>query len=306
MRLALVALLMFAARGGFAQSPPQPAVELSVEPTAGAAPVLPADAVVLTIGDTKLTYAQFNDMANSLPEQQRESARGGDRKQFADFLVQMFTLAQEARRNKMDETAAYRAAMVFQTVNTLAGLEFARIGIDSTPPEAQLRKYYDDHVADYEQVHARHILVRFKGSAVPLQPDQKDLSEADALTRALELRKRIVAGEDFAEVAGKESDDPGNKSKGGDLGAFARGQMVPDFETAAFSMKPGQLSDPVRTQFGFHLIKVDSREVKAFDDVRQEVQDRLKQAQVRKTMDDLTKKTSVVMDPAFFGSETAK
>jgi len=82
------------------------------------------------------------------------------------------------------------------------------------------------------------------------------------------LRKKIQAGADFAELARQESDDAGSGANGGDLGSFRRGQMVPTFEQAAFAMQPGDLSEPVKTPFGYHVIKVEAKESKSFDEVR--------------------------------------
>jgi peptidyl-prolyl cis-trans isomerase D len=99
-----------------------------------------------------------------------------------------------------------------------------------------------------EQVKAQHILIRSQGA---------EGSEADtqALKRARSLRDQVLRG-DFGAVAEKNSDDPGSKSKKGDLGYFSRGQMVPQFEDVAFKMKVGEISQPVKTQFGYHLIKL--------------------------------------------------
>ncbi len=269
------------------------------------APVLPADQVVLTIGDRKITYAQFNQLAESMPEQSREGARGAQRAQFANFLVQVIALSQEAKRQKIDETPAYKAAFEFQIDNTLAGLEYAQIGKDSTPDEATLRKYYDEHKAEYTRLHARHILIRFKGSPVPVRTGQSDIDENEALSKTLELRKRIAGGEDFAAVAQKESDDAGSGAKGGDLGEFGRGQMVAPFEQAAFALEPGQLSDPVKSQFGYHLIKLESKDAKPFDQVRSDIENQLKQAKVQSTLNDIVKKMPVDMNPAFFPAPAA-
>ncbi|NTU59616.1 MAG: hypothetical protein HGA98_00990 [Deltaproteobacteria bacterium] len=101
-----------------------------------------------------------------------------------------------------------------------------------------------------ESVRARHILVKLAAGA---KPDE----EAKVRAKAESVLKEAKAGKDFATLAKKYSEDPGSKEKGGDLGAFERGQMVPAFEEAAFALKPGQLSDLVKTQFGFHVIKVE-------------------------------------------------
>ena len=99
-----------------------------------------------------------------------------------------------------------------------------------------------------EAVHARHILV------------QPDTNETDTLKVVQDLRERIVNGEDFAAIAAAYSDDPGTAAKGGDLGWFGRGMMVPEFEAAAFALAEGELGGPIKTNFGYHLIEVLERD----------------------------------------------
>lgn len=119
----------------------------------------------------------------------------------------------------------------------------------------RVRKAYDERRAEIdtpEQVRARHILVR-------LARDADEATRAAAHARIDAARARIEAGEDFAAVARELSDDTGSKESGGDLGLFARGAMVREFEDAAFSLEPGKLSDVVTSEFGLHLIRVEEK-----------------------------------------------
>ena len=93
--------------------------------------------------------------------------------------------------------------------------------------DAALHAYYDAHKAEYEKLHARHILVRMHGSTVPVKPGAKDLSEEEALAKAQDLEKRIKAGEDFSMLAGAESDDTGSAINGGDWGRSAMEAWCP-------------------------------------------------------------------------------
>lgn len=116
----------------------------------------------------------------------------------------------------------------------------------------EIKKYYDLHALDYslnERVHARHIL---------LLVDEKH-ADKDVLAKAKELKAKLTVS-NFAQIAEKESQDPGSAKRGGDLGFFEKGRMVPQFEQAAFDLKPGQISEPVKTDYGYHLIYVEAHE----------------------------------------------
>lgn len=113
--------------------------------------------------------------------------------------------------------------------------------------EFKARKNQFDQV---EQVKAQHILIKATPGDIA--------SEQAALKKAQSLKEQAVKS-DFGSLAEKNSDDPGSKIKKGDLGFFGRGQMVPEFEKVAFDLKPGQISEPVKTQFGYHIIKVNEK-----------------------------------------------
>ena len=116
----------------------------------------------------------------------------------------------------------------------------------------ELFEYYEANPEEFtqeEQVRARHILLQVGG----------DRTEQQAEEQMLAIRDRLEAGEDFATVATELSDDPGSKAQGGDLGFFGRGQMIGEFEEAAFSAVPGEVVGPVKTNFGYHLIQVEER-----------------------------------------------
>jgi len=264
------------------------------------APSVPPDRIVLTVGNFNLTAAQFDQLIDMLPEQAKSQARGPGRKQFADNLVRILVLAQEGKRRGLDQTPSYKLQSSFQLNNYLAGLTFSQIGKEGRASEADARNYYDQHKQDWDNVNARHILVRFQGSQVPLRQGQKDLSDAEALAKAQELRKRIVEGADFAALAKIESDDVGSGANGGDLGTFHHGQMVPAFDAAAYALKAGEISEPVKTQFGYHIIKVEKRETKSFEEVRAEIDRRMAPEQSQKALEELVKSSNPVLDPEFF------
>ncbi len=136
--------------------------------------------------------------------------------------------------------------------------------------DAEVQAYYNAHQAQYtvkEQVKVRHILI-----AVPAGADAKTDSAAKA--KADDLLKQIKAGGNFADLASKNSDDPGSKTQGGELGFLDRGRTVPEFDKTAFSLAPGQTSDVIKTQFGYHILQVEAKNtahVKPLTEVRGEI-----------------------------------
>ena len=121
--------------------------------------------------------------------------------------------------------------------------------------DAEVQSYYNAHQDQYqvkEQVKVRHILI-----AVPAGADAK--TDAAAKTKAEDILKQIKAGGNFADLASKNSDDPGSKTQGGELGWLDRGKTVPEFDKAAFMLSVGQTSDLVKTQFGYHILQVEDK-----------------------------------------------
>jgi parvulin-like peptidyl-prolyl isomerase len=237
-----------------------------------------------------------------IPEQYRAQMRTTGRRQFAENVIRFKMMSQQAHRLKLEDTPAYKAQLAFQGEQILAQQYYQNLVATTKVDEATARKYYDEHKPDYLQVKARHILIRSKGSAVPLKKDAKELTEEEALAKAQEIRKKLVDGADFATLAKAESDDAGSGANGGDLGpAFGHGRMVPAFEQVAFTIPVGELSEPVKSQFGYHIIKVESRQEKTFIEVRADIEKKLDGELVKKTMDDLKTATPVVMNPDYFG-----
>ena len=162
-------------------------------------------------------------------------------------------------------------------------LHYLDLSIDSlmkdvTANEEQLRAYYDANTAHYtvqEQRSANHILVQLKR-------DAGEEAEATALAKAQGLREQAMQGGSFEEIAKENSDDVGSRTDGGETGFFGRGVMAPEFEEAVFSMAPGAISEPVRTQFGYHIIRLNEVKeggIKPFDEATSEVEEAYKREQ---------------------------
>jgi parvulin-like peptidyl-prolyl isomerase len=175
--------------------------------------------------------------------------------------------------------------------------------VESQDPERaadleSLAKFFNAQTG--ERVRARHILIE-----VPQDASFKDKSAARK--KIEDLRAQIAKGADFAELAEKHSHDKGSAARGGDLGAFGKGQMVPSFEKAAFALNVGQLSDVVETQFGYHILKVEEKRAATklrYEDVQDDLKEYVFRSKAQETFEtfvkDLRKDASVkvLIDPA--------
>ena len=173
------------------------------------------------------------------------------------FLIDMKIVAKAAEDKKIEDRPDFKARLAFTRNRLLMDNLLAVEGKAATTDEA-MKKVYDEAAKQIEgeqEVHARHILVE---------------TEDEAKAIEAELKK----GADFAELAKKKSKDPG-AADGGDLGFFTKDQMVPEFADVAFKMYPGQLSNPVKTQFGWHIIKVEDKRTKQppeFEKVKDQIE----------------------------------
>jgi len=288
-----------------APAPAADAAQPAAAPAAASAAVS-ADTVVLTIGSEKITKAEFEQIfaqvVSQMPPERRGAAQDPKAKrQLAEQLAELKALAQEARRQKIDQTPEAKAQIAMRDDQLIAGLLFQRISKETKPSSADLQAYYDGHKNDWETVSARHILIRMKGSPVTLKEGQKDLTDEEALAKAKDLRAKIVAGGDFAALAKAESDDVGSGANGGSLGEFTRGRMVPPFDEAAFTLKVNDVSEPVKTQFGYHIIQVTKHDTKKMDDVKNEIADKVTPEMAQKSVEAIRDKASITFDQSYFG-----
>jgi peptidyl-prolyl cis-trans isomerase C len=173
------------------------------------------------------------------------------------FLIDMKIVAKAAEDKKVDNTDEFKKRLAFTRNRLLMDSLLASEGKAATTDDA-MKKVYDEaskQITGEQEVHARHILVETE-------------DEAKA------IKAELAKGADFAELAKKKSKDPG-ASDGGDLGFFTKEQMVPEFSSVAFALEPGKISDPVKSQFGWHVIKVEekrNRQAPPIDQVKGQIE----------------------------------
>jgi peptidyl-prolyl cis-trans isomerase C len=222
---------------------------------------------VLKVNDWSYTVADLErDMGQEIRRAPRELqpffATKEGQKQFLDRVIRRELLMQEAEKRKLGE----QAEVAEQVTNLrrelmIRALVQEEIGAKIKVEEKDVREYFDAHPEEFsgDTVHLRHIVVASEGEA-------------------REIQARLAKNESFEELAKKVSRDTNSGPKGGDLGSLGREQMLPDFAKAAFALKVNEVSDVVRTPFGFHLVKLVNRkqgQPLAFEQVKAQLQRRL-------------------------------
>jgi peptidyl-prolyl cis-trans isomerase C len=261
--LTLSVALPFLAGAALAQTPPAPATSPAAVPAVDLAKVIArVNGVDITEGDLAIAAEDPALQMPNVPEAQKRDLLTG-------YMIDLKLGAKAAEAAKVGSGAEFARKLAYNRDKTLLDEYLDQEAKKAVTPEAA-RKLYDETVKSVppeQEVRARHILV-----------ENED--------EAKKIAARVKGGEDFAKVAGEVSKDPGSKTDGGDLGFFTKDRMVEPFAEAAFKLEPGQISDPVKSQFGWHVIKVEEKRTKpapTFEETKDQVETYL----ARKAQQDL-------------------
>jgi peptidyl-prolyl cis-trans isomerase C len=260
------------------------------------------------VGGEIITVDEFESELTSLPEYTQKRMNTAEQKRkHLDKMIDEVLLLQEAEKRGLDQDEEiqakvdrYRNRLITEKLYREIATERSKVG------EEEILAYYQEHKDRFQQkerIRARQILILLPPNAGPEK-------EAAAKQKAQEALNRVKAGEDFAVVAKEYSEGPA-ASRGGDLGYFSRGRMVPEFEEIAFSLKDvGDESDVVRTKFGFHIIELTDRQP-AQELPLEEVKDRIvrqlesaKRREIRQSLaEELRKQANVEIQEEYFEEE---
>ena len=284
--------------------PAAPAPKPAPAPAPATAVPADADPVIITATGIAVRQSEFEGAVKTLPPEYQQFALGPGKKQFAEDYLRMKLLAAQGTKEGLQNDPDVQRQLDLMRANLIATAELKKIEKGITVSDADVKAYYDEHKKDYEQVHARHILIAPAGSpaAPPAKEGQKQLTDAEAKAKAEEVRAKLVAGGDFALLAKSESADAGSGAQGGDLGSFGHGQMVPEFEKAAFEAKAGEITPVVKTQFGYHIIKVESHDMTPLEQVRPTIEKAIRQKKMQETLDAMKNSAAATYDEAYFAA----
>jgi len=246
--------------------------------TGGNLPGPPDDTVVAVVNGEKITAGEVKAAQKTLPQQYRDAPLAMLFQPLVNQLVDRKLVTAAAKASELEKDPEYRKALA-QTLDRLMEQYYLLRVVDEKVPEDAVRKRFEERFqgkSGAEEVRARHILV---------QTEQE----------AREALAQVRGGADFAEVAKQRSGD-GSAGQGGDLGFFQAEDMVPEFSKAAFAMQPGQVSEPVQSPFGWHVIKLEARRrapPPAFEDVQGELHDEMAREAIQEAIKGLREKAQV-------------
>ena len=220
--------------------------------------------IIATVGGHQITEAEVEAFIHSLPREQQVYAAHPDfRKQCEEQLIAVYAFAKYGEDLKLDETEEYKSVMENARKDILARLAMKQLFDSVKVTDEEVKDYYEANKSQFKKgatVHAKHILT-------------------DSEEKCNQILESIVSGEKVFEDAAKEFSTCPSGQRGGDLGEFGKGQMVKEFEDAAFAAEIGHVVGPVKTQFGYHLIKVEEKDAaeSSFDEVKEQIKSQLKQ-----------------------------
>jgi len=290
------------------QSPPKPAAQTEqaqapnprVRGAANPAMAL-ADKVVISVGDEKITAAEIDQILRAMPPRFRGYYGGPGRRLLPQYIVELKVLAAEALKRKLEAAPEIRTAIELARDSILAKAAREEIKQSQAISDQQLEAAYDAHKAEFEEVRIREIYIRSNNAVLSSEKSSHaPLPSEEAQKKLEDLRKQILAGADFAEIAKKNSDDQATAAAGGDMGFITRQSVPSPVAQAAFSLKPGEVSDVISTPYGYELIKVEEKRTKPLAEVKETLAAQLRQSEFQKTYEELVKKYNVVVDTEFF------
>lgn len=254
------------------------------------------DPVVISVGTEQIRASQFNALIKSAPAQ-NQAAMMANKRAVADQLGKMLALVQEAHRRGLDQDPTFKTQMMLARDNALAKSEVDKLQAAATPTDAQIQAYYTAHASEFAQTKVRHILIG--DNETPNGPNPR--TAAQALAKANDVEAKLKAGGDFAALAKADSDDPGSKDKGGELGDISPGETVPEFETAVAKLPVGQISAPIHTRFGYHIVEVESRSTMPLAQAKQMITEQLTDDMVNGRINQIAATAHVVISDSYFG-----
>ena len=259
-----------------------------------AAKALGSENVVMRVNGDAITEREFNLFLQNAPAEGRQFyGTPAGRRALADELVKLKVLEQEGDRMGIDDDPETKSQIEMATAQITAARTLEKLASQKT--DERIRAEYEKEKSS--AVSLRHILFAYQGGAAPARGGQQAPPAEVAIQKANAVAARLRGGADFAQTARAESDDEQSGANGGMIGPAKPDQLPPDIAAVVSKLKPGQMSDPVKTQFGVHIFKV---EQPSLEDLRPMLTQRVRQQVATEEVKRLQDAAKVDLDPKFF------
>ena len=279
--------------------------QTAAAPKAPAFPPLPDDAVIAVFDDGhQLTMGEFKKIYAALPPQNQQMALR-DRKTFLEQWAFMRKLSQLAEKEKLDQQSPTKEALDYYRMMILSQAKVNDVVSSTIVEPGEIVKYYDLNKDKYKQVRVKAIYIGFSSDASH-SGGKPSRTEEEAKSKAEKLRSEIHSEADFVKLVKEDSEDETSKAKDGDLAVFRPSDNIPDaIRTEVFSMKQGDISEPVRQPNGYYLLRAQEVTYRPLSEVRGEIFTQLKQEHYAEWLANENKGTKVEFpNPAFLNEAT--
>lgn len=253
--------------------------------------------ILATIDNDTVTLEEFNKELDRIPINMKMLvATESGKKSYLDRLIVKRLLLREAKKEKVDNEKDFQEKLTdIKEQLLMESLLKKKINVDSKTTDVDLKKYYDTHKEDFKrekEINTRHILLKTEEEAKQIQ-------------------SRLLKGEDFVELAKQYSIDPNAKTTGGEIGFHPKGTLLPEYEVVAFKLsKAGQISGIVKTQFGYHIIRLEGMKAPSyvpFDEVKDFIKQKISQEKqkeiLEKYIEDLKKIAKITINEELLKAE---
>jgi hypothetical protein len=271
---------------------------------APAKPSSPAERVILKVGDTQVTQADFEAHIKDIEPQSdpdKEGAAGKGRRRLGDDYASVLMLSQQAVASNLDSSPEVSRQLAIARMQVLSDAEFASLMRQADPTTEEISKYYSDHLSDYDQVHIRRLFIwKRRGNT----EDGQVLSSQAARARALEIRQACATGTSEKNLSadliksGEGMLDPETLT-------FSRGGLSPQMEKVAFALKEGEWSEVEDTAAALLLIQLVTRDGRPLGQVSSFIEKDLQAQKLQAMLDDLKMKAGIWLDEQYFGTAVA-
>ena len=273
---------------------------VSISQAQESTPDSPDALVIAKVGDQEIVFGDLNELIKMMPPSYQAMFKTDDQlTKLLERQIDNIIFSQEARRLKLDQdpSVRYKIEEFSKGILTQALID-TQVNKSVTVPDGEIEEYYKTHQDEFkvpEKIKVSHILIS-------VAPDAPEKEKKEKQEQAEEILSKVKAGEDFAALAKKYSEDTKTKNKGGMLGFFSKGSKDSALEEAAFALKKGEVSNLIRTSKGYQIVKlIDRKEAKtkSFEESKNRISNKLQQQKrndaIEKLLEDLKAKTNVVI-----------